>query len=239
MSRESIVQRLRAAFDLLHRRETSANGGPPAPRPRNVAPPPDRHQPELVREGFVEEAIPWMDAVHRFALRLTHGDRDQAADLVQDTFLKAYRSWDSFRQGTSCRSWLFTICKNTHLKFVDSARTRREVAEADLDQVTAAMGVADARAHARQYRLNESPFEQALDGDIVAAIDALPVEYRDVLVLSDLGDLNYAEIAAVLDIPLGTVKSRLYRARRTLQHALTDHAVHANRVKGGGSGGKR
>lgn len=234
MSLETIMQRIRDAFDMLNRRDfgTSMNEPPPAPRTRRREPagiPPDLQA--LEKPGFADEAVPWMDAVHRFAIRLTHGDHDRAADLVQDTFLKAYRSWDQFERGTNCRSWLFTICKNTHLKILDEARTRREITDADLDSDIDAMGVLDVHERARGLGVSAELFDRTLDEHLVASIDALPDDYRDVLVLSDLGDLNYAEISQVLDIPAGTVKSRLFRARRRLQERLIDHAADAGLIQ--------
>ncbi|HUF68187.1 MAG TPA: sigma-70 family RNA polymerase sigma factor [Longimicrobiales bacterium] len=227
MSLESIMQRLRDAFDMLNRRDPVIGmNEPPAPRPRRDDAPTEKpDHPALEKEGFSEEALPWMDAVHRFAMRLTHSDQERAADLVQDTFLKAYRSWHQFERGTSCRSWLFTICKNTHLKILDEARTRREITDADLDADVDAMGVLEVHEHAKSLQLDGQLFDSTLDRHVVEAIDALPDDYRDVLVLSDLGDLNYAEISQVLDIPIGTVKSRLFRARRRLQEQLIDYAA--------------
>jgi RNA polymerase sigma-70 factor (ECF subfamily) len=219
---------------MLNRRDSiiGMKEPPPAPRPRRYAPatpPPD--PPALEKAGFAEEALPWMDPVHRFALRLTHGDQESAADLVQDTFLKAYRSWHRFERGTSCRSWLFTICKNTHLKILDQASTRREIPDADLDADVDAMGVLEVHEHASDLHLGGQLFDSALDRHVVEAIDGLPDDYRDVLVLSDLGDLNYSEISRVLDIPTGTVKSRLFRARRRLQERLIEYATDAGLIQ--------
>jgi RNA polymerase sigma-70 factor (ECF subfamily) len=236
MSIESIVQRIRDAFDLLNRRDFGASTNQPRPSPRTrVTSASDRNAdlPALEKPGFADEALPWMGAVHRFALRLTRGDEDRAADLVQDTFLNAYRSWHAFERGTNCRSWLFTICKNTHLKVLGQARTRREVRESDLDFNVEALSVLEVHERAKSRDLDGGLFDQALDDHVVAAIDALPDEYRDVLVLSDLGDLTYGEISSVLDIPTGTVKSRLFRARRRLQESLIDHAAEAGLIQDG------
>jgi RNA polymerase sigma-70 factor (ECF subfamily) len=234
MSLESIMQRIRDAFDMLNRRDSAiaSNEPPPAPRPRRDTPAAEPSDPPaLEKAGFGDEALPWMDAVHGFAMRLTHGDQERAADLVQDTFLKAYRSWHQFERGTSCRSWLFTICKNTHLKILDEARTRREITDSDLDINVDAMGVLDVHEQAKNLHLDGQLFDRTLDRHVVAAIDALPDEYREVLVLSDLGDLNYSEISQVLDIPTGTVKSRLFRARRRLQERLIDYAADAGLIQ--------
>jgi RNA polymerase sigma-70 factor (ECF subfamily) len=126
---------------------------------------------------------------------------------------------------------LFTICKNTHLHVLDEARTRREVSEADLDANVEALAVDDVHRRARSQGLDGGLFDRALDARVVAAIDTLPDDYRDVIVLSDLGDLNYAEISQVLNVPVGTVKSRLFRARRRLQESLIDYAADAGLVQ--------
>lgn len=235
MSLESILRRIREAFDQLNRGEL-----PPKAATATVAPRPRASEhgqtadgaPALSKEGFAEEALPWMEAVHRFALRLTRGDPDRAADLVQETFLKAYRSWDSFRRGTNCRAWLFTICKNTHMHARDLASTRREIPEAHLDVDLEAAAVHEVHAYALGRGANVSVFDGTLDERVVAAIDALPDDFRDVLVLSDLADLRYAEISAVLELPVGTVKSRLFRARRLLQKSLIDYAVETGFMRG-------
>lgn len=225
MSLESIVRRIRDAFDLLNRREHMVAARRPAQPRERVSRVTATDTPALPRDGFAEEALPWLNAVHRFALRLTRGDQDGSADLVQETFLRAYRSWHLFERGTNCRSWLFTICKNVHLHAKDRASSRHEVPATDLDVDVEALGVGTLFGHATSLDLDAEVFDRMLDDRVIAAIDELPDDYRDVLVLSDLGDLHYGEIAAVLDIPLGTVKSRLFRARRQVQKRLIDYAA--------------
>ena len=234
MSLESILRRIREAWDSLNRRELGyaprpGGNAPVAPRPRSGPRNEGLDEAPPTKPGFNEEALPWMDAVHRFALRLNRGDRDAAGDLVQGTFLRAFRAWDTFERGTSCRSWLFTICKNAHLRRAEKASVRHEIPESRLDERLDALAVEDLYVQAGQAGLGADIFEQGLDARIVAAIDALPEEYRDVLVLSDLGDLNYAEIAQVVEVPVGTVKSRLFRARRRLQESLIDFAAEGGR----------
>jgi RNA polymerase sigma-70 factor, ECF subfamily len=178
----------------------------------------------LDRPGFAEEALPWLDAVHRFALRLTR-DQTAAEDLVQETYLRAYRSWDQFDRGTNCRSWLFTICRNTHLHERERASTRYEVIESDIRE---ADGIPTARSFMDQRAVaTGSPddfFKIIMDDTLVEAIDALADDFRDVLILSDLGDLTYPEISEVLAIPIGTVKSRLFRARHQVRDMLLSQA---------------
>lgn len=200
-------------------------------RGREDPPGPAGDEPALSKEGFAEEALPWLDAVYRFALRLTEGDLDGAEDLVQETFLRAHRSWHLYERGTNVKSWLFTICRNAYLHEAQRARSRRERPAADLDARVEALSAAAAFERASPSPDREL-FEGLIDDEAIAAIDALPKEFREVLVLSDLGDLEYAEIGTVLGIPLGTVKSRLFRARRLLQDRLREYAVRSGYIPG-------
>jgi RNA polymerase sigma-70 factor, ECF subfamily len=233
------MDRIRAtmlkAWAHLNRSHVRQRSDPPrAGRPRDPgAPVPLPESEALGKPGFAEEALPWMDAVHRFALRLTRNGAE-AEDLVQETYLRAFRSWDKFERGTNCRSWLFTICRNTHLHERERASTRYEMTETD------AMG--DGHGDASRPLLGQravatrSPddfFEQIVDERLLGAVDALPEEFRETLILSDLADLNYAEISDVLGIPVGTVKSRLSRARRQLREALLVHGMESAYAEGG------
>ena len=213
------------AWARLNHSDVRQRSDPPrAGRPRDPgAALPASESQALGKPGFAEEALPWMDAVHRFALRLTRSGAE-AEDLVQETYLRAFRSWDQFERGTNCRSWLFTICRNTHLHERGSARSRYEMTETDATgDGDASLSLVDQRALAAQSP--DDFFEQILDERLLEAIDALPEDFRETLILSDLADLNYAEISEVLDIAVGTVKSRLFRARRQLREALLVHGM--------------
>lgn len=218
------MDRIRAtmmkAWARLNRSDARQRIDPPrAGRPRDQGVRmPEAEARALGKPGFAEEAMPWMDAVHRFALRLTR-NATEAEDLVQETYLRAYRSWDQFERGTNCRSWLFTICRNTHLHERKRASSRYEMTETDAtSDGDASSSLVDRRALAVQSP--EDFFEQIVDDRLLQAIDALPEEFRETLILSDLADLTYGEISEVLEVPVGTVKSRLFRARRQLRKAL-------------------
>jgi RNA polymerase sigma-70 factor, ECF subfamily len=215
------------AWSMLsgRRRHSVHPGRPPVDRP-----PPRGDEPESAKEGFAEEALPWLDAVYGFAIRLTQGDRDEAEDLVQETFLRAHRFWDRYERGTNAKSWLFTICRNTFLHDQARARHRRESPASDFDARVDELG-ADGVFETRATNPERAFFEGLIDDQVVDAIDALPEPFKEVLVLSDLGDLKYHEIAEVLDIPIGTVRSRLFRARRQLQEQLRGFAVSAGYVE--------
>jgi RNA polymerase sigma-70 factor, ECF subfamily len=175
------------------------------------------------RAHFEQEALVHLDALYSFALKLARA-RDEAEDLVSDTVLRAFERWEQYRLGTNIRAWLFTILY--HL-FVSRKRRidAREVHESDTGPGRATRdAVGDADPEGTFY-------DSFLDDEIVRAIDALPEEYRTAVVLSDIQELRYAEIAQVLGIPEGTVKSRLFRGRRLLQRKLRGYAEEMGYVK--------
>jgi RNA polymerase sigma-70 factor (ECF subfamily) len=182
-------------------------------------------EPRLGKPGFAEEALPWLDAVYRFALRLTGGNRTEADDLTQETFLRAYRHWDTYERGTSARSWLFTIARNAFLRSRERQGRRPETLESELDYSVEALGAAEEYRQIAAADPERQFFDSFVDTEITRAIESLPEEFREAVVLSDVEGLNYAEIAEVLDVPLGTVKSRLYRGRRQLERKLYEYAV--------------
>jgi RNA polymerase sigma-70 factor (ECF subfamily) len=174
--------------------------------------------------AFERDVLPHLDLLYRVALRLT-GEPANAEDLVQDTVLKAFRAWDRFREGSNARGWLLTILRNTFIN--DYRRRRRAPALADIDLV-------DPRAILHEHGGSDPEgefFRDLVDDRILAAIDALPDEFREVVVLSDIEGLGYAQIAEALEVPVGTVKSRLSRARRQLQAELLDYAIEAGIVR--------
>ena len=179
------------------------------------------------RPGFREEALPHLDAVYRFALRLTGGE-DAAEDLVQDTFLRAYRSWDQYTPGTRCKSWLFTICRNVFLRKRERGRRHEEILQEEMGKGGPEVATSVVNP-VWVSTVGQDPegafFDSIVDEEILEAIDELPEEYRTAVVLSDLEGLPYAEIAELMEVPVGTVKSRLFRGRRRLQKVLYDYAV--------------
>lgn len=219
--------RVRTAWAMLSGRTgTDAQPG----RPREARPPPQASEGAIAAEGFAEEALPWLDAVYRFSLRLTRGDRDAAEDLAQETFLRAHKFWHMYERRTNAKSWLFTICRNTYLNQKELVRNKRERPAADLDARVEALSAATA-FQGTTSDPEEEFFGRIIDDRVIEAIDALSEEFREVLVLSDLGDLKYNEISQVLDIPVGTVKSRLFRARRLLQDRLRQFAIDSGYVQ--------
>ena len=175
---------------------------------------------------FRVEALRWLPEVARFALSLERDEAD-ADDLVQETFLKAYEAWHTYTPGTECRGWLFTICRNTYYK-----RRKREERHVSCDDPELeALAAVAVHASAQQGGYADLFTRFDLADAIDAAIAALPEAFRDVVILIDMSDQSYESAAALLDVPIGTVRSRLFRARRLLQEALINHARDAGLVR--------
>lgn len=175
------------------------------------------------RARFEREAMTHLDALYAFALKLARS-RDDAEDLVGDTILRAFERWDQYRLGTNIRAWLFTILYHVFVSRKRRIDAREVHAPDDADGWSAFEAVGEIDPEGRFY-------DSFLDEEITQAIDALPDEYRTAVVLSDLHELRYAEIAEILGVPEGTVKSRLFRGRRLLQKKLVDYAVEMNYIK--------
>jgi len=193
---------------------------------------PDRSgEPAISKPGFVEEALPHMDAVYRFALRLVRGRESEAEDLVQSTFLRAYRSWESYTPGTKVLSWLFTICRNQFLRAEERRGRRPEVTESEVEANVESLAATAVFSEVSSADPEKAFFDSFVDEEVLRAVDALPDPYREAVVLSDLEGLSYPELVEILQVPTGTVKSRLFRGRRLLQQALYDYALEMGYVR--------
>ena len=164
--------------------------------------------------GFEELAMPLFDSLYNFAHWLTQ-DRDEAEDLVQETYAKALRGFGSFQPGTNFRAWIFRILRNTFLTSRTGLAATRTVPLESEDEQEQTVAVS-----------RETPesilLEQAGQQLVQAALEQVPVIYREVLLLCDVEEMSYQEIAETLGVPLGTVMSRLYRARKALRVALQE-----------------
>src|SRR5690349_10935659 len=174
------------------------------------------------RLEFEELALQHLDPLFSAALRLTKNERD-AEDLVQDTCMRAYRFFDKFERGTNMKAWLFKILTNTFIN-----RYRRKVKERSVvegaERVTVhgqfiSRDATDFAANPEQYF-----FDRLLSDDVLRSIDALPIDFRLVVILADLQEFSYKEIAEILECPVGTVMSRLFRGRKLLQKTLKEYA---------------
>lgn len=176
--------------------------------------------PNPQHKEFEQQALPHMDILYNYALRLT-GSADDAHDLLQETYLKAYRFWDKFEQGTNLRAWLFRIMKNTYINIY-----RKEVKEpdtVDYDEIESYYNIIRDES-SDDSDLQQKLFGQLLDDDVSKALETLPEEFRTVVILCDIEGLTYEEIAEFLQIPVGTVRSRLHRGRKLLYTRLYNYA---------------
>jgi RNA polymerase sigma-70 factor (ECF subfamily) len=174
-----------------------------------------------VEKDFEQEALPHLSALYSAAVRMTRNEKD-AEDLVQDTLLRAYRFFDTFQPGTNCKAWLFRILTNVFCNnYRDRERehvvlTEAESSSANLEQF---VGGTDGRD------VETALLGRMVSGEVEKALAAVPADFRMAVILADLEDFSYKEIAEIMDCPAGTVMSRLFRGRKILQTLLHDYAV--------------
>ena len=174
------------------------------------------------RVRFEEEALALADQVYRVARRFV-STREEAEDLVQDTYARAFRSWQSYTPGTNLRAWLLRIL--TNLNVDRGRRLQRRPDELPLEENDYYLANKMAESAGEQVLDQDRVVERLSQDSIVTALSALPDDFRDVVVLVDIGDFSYADAAQILDIPIGTVMSRLHRGRRLLKATLAEEAV--------------
>lgn len=189
------------------------------------------------RHDFERQALPFLDSLYNTAYRLARNAED-AEDLVQETYLKAYRGFDQFTPGTNLKAWMFKILKNA---FINEYRRRQAVpAQSDFAEIEENL-----ESHLRPDAAGQikDPEQEALEGsldeDVQRALDELPPDYRIAVVLADLEGFSYKEIADILEIPVGTVMSRLYRGRKLLEEVLLRYARSHNYLQPGEEPAKR
>ena len=178
---------------------------------------PDR--PDTRDAEFARDALPFMDDVYRFANSLTRTPAD-AEDLVQETYLRAYRSWHTFQPGSDARRWLFTICRNAFLRSREKLRHEVEVDDSNAETLAAVQAHAEMRQDGSDQILSRVDLAPAL----TRALDELAEPFRSTVILVDVEDQSYDAASEVLGVPVGTVRSRLFRGRRQLQEKLREYA---------------
>lgn len=182
---------------------------------------PKQHYTESEKQKvFSDEFMPHINSMYNFAYRLTL-DADDAKDLLQDTYLKAFRFIDSFQQGTNAKAWLFRILKNSFIN--DYRKKSKEPSKVDYQEVESYYNSEEVD---RQITpdLRVEALNNMIGDEISNALNALDVDFRTVIILCDLEGFKYEEMAKILDIPIGTVRSRLHRARNLLKEKLSEYA---------------
>jgi RNA polymerase sigma-70 factor (ECF subfamily) len=174
------------------------------------------------RARFEEEALALADQVYRVARRLV-GSREEAEDLVQETYARAFRSWRSFTPGTNMRAWLLRIL--TNLNVDRGRRIQRTPQTQPLEETDYYLANKMASAGGEEVLETDEVVERLSQDSVVKALSEIQPQFRDVVVLVDIGDFTYADAAQILDIPIGTVMSRLHRGRRALKQHLAEEAV--------------
>ena len=173
------------------------------------------------RVRFEEEALALADQVYRVARHLV-GSKEEAEDLVQEAYARAFRSWRSFTPGTNLRAWLLRILTNLNID-----RGRRNQRTPDIQPLDEGDYLLNDRLESTGEGTGEAQrvVDRLSQDDVVSALSAVPHDFRDVIVLVDLGDFSYADAAQILDIPIGTVMSRLHRGRRILRREMAEAAT--------------
>jgi RNA polymerase sigma-70 factor (ECF subfamily) len=170
---------------------------------------------------FDQEFMPHINSMYNFAFRLTM-DEDEAKDLVQDTYLKAFRFITSFQKGTNAKAWLFRILKNSFIN--DYRKKSKEPAKVDYQEVETFYNSEEAEADNITTDLRVDAVQEMIGDEVANALNSLAVDFRTVIILCDIEGFTYEEMAKILDIPIGTVRSRLHRARNLLKEKLKVYA---------------
>jgi RNA polymerase sigma factor (sigma-70 family) len=169
---------------------------------------------------FEKEFMPLMDSLYNFAYRLTL-DEDDANDLVQETFMKAYRFFNSYEQGTNAKAWLFRILKNSFIN--DFRKKSKEPSKVDYQEIESFYNSDDVDERITTD-LRIDSVQEMIGDEVATALNSLAVDFRTIIILCDLEGFTYEEMSKILDIPIGTVRSRLHRARNLLKDKLKQYA---------------
>ncbi len=187
------------------------------------------------REGFADLAMPYMSSLYAAALRMARNPSD-AEDLVQETYLRAYRGFEGFREGTNLKAWLYKILTNTFINQYRAKRRRPEQVDlADVEEFFLFKRLGGIEA-VEATRTAESEVIDALpDAEVKDALESLPDAFRIAVILADIEGFSYKEIAEITEVPIGTVMSRIHRGRKQLQKRLWDYAQERNLTPRSGS----
>lgn len=186
------------------------------------------------RKEFEDVAMKHIDSLYNMALRLV-SNKEEAEDLVQETYLKAYRFFDTFQKGTNIKAWLFKILRNTFInKYRKTISTPNEFFYEDIEMINSSMAYSKEETIEELSDTLESKYadlNNLMEDDVKRAIESLPLEYREAILLSDVEELSYKDIAEITHVPIGTIKSRLNRGRKLLQKSLWEYAKDRGFIK--------
>jgi RNA polymerase sigma-70 factor (ECF subfamily) len=171
-------------------------------------------------EIFEAELMPQIDALYNFAYHLTYNE-DDAHDLVQDTYMKAYRFMAKYEEGTNPKAWLFTILKNAFIN--EYRRKAKQPSKVDFEE-TISYHQEEDTVYSSYTDLQQEMFDGMMGDEVTNALNDIPVDFRTVILLCDIEGFSYEEIAEIVNIPIGTVRSRLHRARNMLKEKLRNYA---------------
>lgn len=169
---------------------------------------------------FESELLPHMDSLKTFAYHLTFDDED-AEDLVQETYMKAFRFLDKYQEGTNGKAWLFKILKNAYIN--QYRKKVKRPTQVDFEEIISYHD-SDDKAKSGNYDLRQEIFQNIMGDEITTEINNLPIDFRTVVLLCDVEGFTYEEISKIIDVPIGTVRSRLFRARNILKEKLKIYA---------------
>lgn len=169
---------------------------------------------------FEEEFFPHMESLKTFAFHLTYNDQD-AEDLVQETYMKAHKFIDKYEVGTNAKAWLFKILKNAYIN--EYRRKVKRPTRVDYEDIISYQDSEDSKSNV-YTDLREDLFNERMGDEVTIALNSLPVDFRTVILLCDIEEFTYEEISKIIDVPIGTVRSRLFRARNLLKGKLNDYA---------------
>lgn len=169
---------------------------------------------------FEEELFPHMDALKTFAYHLSYNEED-ANDLVQETYMKAHRFIDKYDQGTNAKAWLFKILKNAYIN--EYRKKSKRPQKVDFEDIVSYQN-SDSASSSKYLDLRQEIFENMMGDEVTIAINSLPIDFRTVILLCDIEGFTYEEISKIIDVPIGTVRSRLFRARNMLKEKLKAYA---------------
>lgn len=176
---------------------------------------------KLAQERFERELLPHLEALHTFAFHLSYNEED-AADLVQETYLKAFKFIDKFEEGTNAKAWLFKILKNAYIN--QYRKDSKKPSIVDYEEVAVYFDEEEGQPSS-YFDLREEIFDNMMGDEVSIALNTIPEEFRTVIWLCDIEGFSYEEISKIIDIPIGTVRSRLFRARNMLKEKLKNYAV--------------